>query len=178
MTVIAPKNRYELIRAMEFAFSLGSPVAVKYPRGTAYYELKGENKALELAKGEVIYKGEKVAIVGVGGMMKEANEAYNKLKAKGYNVTLVNPVFLKPFDKKMIKSIAKEHDVIITVEDNVYQGGFGQMIASYLRTNNIKCKIEVMAIDDEFVPHGKVDELIKRLKLDADSIVEKALKYL
>ncbi len=178
MTVIAPKNRYELIRAMEFAFALNAPVAVKYPRGTAYYELKGENGPLELGKGEVIYKGDKVAIVAVGDMMKDANEAYEKLKRDGHKVTLVNPIFIKPFDKKLIKSIAKEHDVIIVVEDNVYQGGFGQTVASYLRVNNIKCRVEIMAIDDRFVPHGKVDELKKRLGIDSDSIVEKALKYL
>ncbi|MCR4717595.1 MAG: 1-deoxy-D-xylulose-5-phosphate synthase [Lachnospiraceae bacterium] len=183
MTIIAPKNRYELSRAMEFAFSYDGPVAIKYPRGDAYYELKGDNRALELGKGEVIYKsgkekGNKIAIVAVGSMMKEANEAYLMLKEKGHLVTLVNPVFIKPFDKKMIKSLAKNHDVIITVEDNVYQGGFGQMIASYLRSVNSKTELQILAIDDKFVEHGTVSELRRRLGIDALAIYERAMKYL
>ncbi len=178
MTVMAPKNRYELSLMMEWAFKHDGPVAIKYPRGAAYYELKTDDRTIEYGKGEVIFKGKKVCLIAVGSMMVEAHEAYKALKKKGIEVTLVNPRFVKPFDKKLIKALGKEHDVIITVEDNVYSGGFGEAVAAYMRTENVKCKCEVMAIEDCFVEHGKVSELRARYRIDADAIVKKVEKYI
>lgn len=177
MTVMAPKNRYEMSRMLEFAVQYQGPVAIKYPRGSAYYELKEYQEPLELGKGEVIYQGRKVALICVGKMMEEGVKAYRRLAEEGYAITLVNARFVKPLDKGLIRQLAKSHDALVTVEDNVYQGGYGQMVAAYLRQKDLKCRITTLAVPDCFVEHGTVPELTHMLGIDADGIYKAVLSY-
>lgn len=178
LTVMAPKNRYEISRMLEFAVQYQGPVAIKYPRGSAFYELKELQAPIEYGRGEILYEGKKVALIPVGKMMEEGLKAYRRLKAEGYSITLVNPRFIKPMDEKLLYELAKNHDAIVTVEDNVYQGGFGQMVASFLRCNSLKCKISCLAIDDRFVEHGGVDELMQMLGIDAEAIYKTVMGYM
>lgn len=177
MTVMAPKNRYEMSRMLEFAVQYQGPVAIKYPRGSAYYELKEYQEPLELGKGEVIYQGRKVALICVGKMMEEGVKAYRRLAEEGYAITLVNARFVKPLDKGLIRQLAKSHDALVTVEDNVYQGGYGQMVAAYLRQKDLKCRITTLAVPDCFVEHGTVPELTHMLGIDVDGIYKAVLSY-
>ena len=115
MTIIAPKNRYELTRAMEWAVAYDGPVALKYSRGEAYYGLKEYNVEIEYGRSEMIHRGQKLAIVAVGNMVQEAEKVYDRLLADGTNVTFVNARFLKPIDTDMIDELSKDHKHIVAV---------------------------------------------------------------
>ncbi len=177
MTIMAPKNRYEMSKMLDFAVKYDGPIAIKYPRGSAFYECKQLQSPLYYGKSEVLYKGSRVALLPVGKMMEEGLKAYRRLKEEGMDITLVNPRFVKPIDEELIRALTKDHDLIVTVEDTVYQGGYGQTIAAYLRANNLKCKITSLAIKDQFVEQGTVEELMHMLKIDSEAIYDTIKNY-
>ncbi len=172
MTVLAPKNRYELTKAMEFACEHNGPIAIKYSRGDAFYGLKDYQEPIEIGKSEVIYSGKDVALIAVGNMVEVASMAYDILKAEGIHITLVNARFIKPLDETLLLDLTKEHTTIITLEEHVYQGGYGQAVSAFYMKNGCKdiC-VKNVAIEDHFVEHGSVSKLRERLGLDTSSIV-------
>ena len=172
MTVMAPKNRYEMSRMMEFAMNHKGPVAIKYPRGSAYYEMKQQQAPMEYGKGEIVHQGSQVALVCVGKMMETGYEAMVSLAQQNMDITLVNPRFVKPMDETLIAKLAKEHHTIITLEDNVLQGGFGQMVSAYLKGAGSECRVENLAIKDTFVEHGTIEELTQMLGIDKQTVVD------
>ncbi len=179
MTVIAPKNRYELTKALEFAMEYQGPVALKYSKGAAFYGLREQLEPIECGKSEILFKGSKVALIAVGNMVEEACKVYEALKEKGNEITLVNARFIKPLDETMLKSLAKEHEVIFTLEEQLFQGGYGQAVSSfYMRNHMNRIRVENIAIEDTFVEHGAVAALRKRLGLDAESVLQKIEQYL
>lgn len=177
MTIMAPKNRYEMSKMLDFAVNYDGPIAIKYPRGSAFYECKQLQSPLYYGKSEILYKGSRVALLPVGKMMENGLKAYHQLKEEGMDITLVNPRFIKPIDEELIRALTKDHNLIVTVEDTVYQGGYGQAIAAYLRANNLKCKITSLAIKDQFVEQGTVEELMHMLKIDAEAIYNTIKNY-
>lgn len=172
MTVIAPKNRYELTKAMEFAMKFDGPIAIKYSRGDAFYGLKEQLEPIEYGKSELIFEGEKVALIGVGNMVEVATGVYETLQSKGIDITLVNARFVKPLDEEMLTELAKLHSVIVTLEEHVFQGGYGQAVSAFYMNSGFK-DIEMInfAIEDTFVEHGSVDALRAKLGIDVDSVV-------
>ncbi len=179
MTVIAPKNRYELTKALEFAMEYQGPVALKYSKGAAFYGLREQLEPIECGKSEILFKGSKVALIAVGNMVEEACKVYEALKEKGNEITLVNARFIKPLDETMLKNLAKEHEVIFTLEEQLFQGGYGQAVSSfYMRNHMNRIRVENIAIEDTFVEHGAVAALRKRLGLDAESVLQKIEQYL
>lgn len=173
MTILAPKNRYELTKAMEFAVKYNGPIAIKYSRGDAFYGLKEQQELIEHGKSEVLFEGEQIALVAVGNMVEVAASVYDTLKEKGVNITLVNARFIKPLDEELLTDLAKNHHTVITLEEHVLQGGFGQAVSAFYMNSGVK-DIDVMnfAIDDSFVEHGSVNALREKLGIDADSIVK------
>lgn len=178
MTVLAPKNRYELTKAMEFAVDYDGPIAILYSRGDAFYGLKEIQEPIIKGKSEIIANGEKVALIAVGNMVEEVNTAYEKLQSEQKNITFVNARFVKPLDKELIDSLASTHDVMITVEEHVYQGGFGQMVSAYCMESGHDVKVRTVAIDDCFVEHGTIEQLRKQLGLNAESIYHIVKEYI
>lgn len=178
MTVLAPKNRYELTKAMEFAVDYDGPIAILYSRGDAFYGLKEIQEPIIKGKSEIIANGEKVALIAVGNMVEEANTVYEKLQSEQKNITFVNARFVKPLDKELIDSLASTHDVMITVEEHVYQGGFGQMVSAYCMESGHDVKVRTVAIDDCFVEHGTIEQLRKQLGLNAESIYHIVKEYI
>lgn len=179
MTIIAPKNRYELTKAMEYAVQFDGPIAVKYSRGDAYYGLKEKLAPIVKGKSEILFKGEKIALIAVGNMVEEAVAVYERLKAKGHTITLVNARFLKPLDEELLLELAKTHSVIITLEEEIYQGGFGQTVSAFYMQQQIKdVTVKNLAIYDTFVEHGEVSDLRKYLHLDADSIEREIMRHI
>lgn len=178
MVVLAPKNRYELTKALEFAVEYNGPIALKYSRGDAYYGLKDHLAPIVLGKSEVIYEGQQIALIAVGNMVEEAENAYSVLAEEGIYITLVNARFVKPLDEEMLLHLAHTHDVVITLEEHVINGGYGEAVAAYYGQKGI-CNFTVhnMAIPDIFVEHGSVRELRKRLNIDAQSVVEVVKSY-
>lgn len=178
MTVIAPKNRYELTKSMEFAMEFQGPVAIKYSRGDAFYGLKEQLAPIEYGKSEVLFQGEKLALLAVGNMVEVAYEAYERLVEQGYSITLVNARFIRPLDEEMLKKLAGEHEIIVTLEEHVLTGGYGQAVSAYYMQNRYRNRVRNLAIPDCFVEHGQVDELRAKYGLDASGVVQAVLEEL
>ena len=171
MSVFAPKNLWELMDGMEFALSYGAPIAVRYPRGEAYQGLKEFRSPIEFGKGEMLYKEKDIALLAVGSMVSTGEHVREKLKADGWNCTLANGRFIKPFDKELVDSLAKDHWLMVTMEENVLQGGYGLNITNYIHENYPHIKVVNIALPDSYVEHGNVSLLRKGLGIDSDSII-------
>ncbi len=173
MTIIAPKNRYELTKSLEFAVNYDGPIALKYSRGDAYYGLKEKLAPIEYGKSEMLFEGSHVALIAVGNMVEEAYEVYETLKEEGNEIALVNARFIKPLDTDMLMELATHHDIIVTLEEHVYQGGYGQAVSAFYANKGIShLKIKNIAIDDMFVEHGSVSELRSMLGIDKNGVLD------
>ena len=175
MHVCAPKNKWELSDMLKFAVNFGYPIAIRYPRGTAYDGLKEYRAKVELGRAEWIYREKEIALFAVGSMVKTAEKVRDALKAKGHEVSLINARFVKPIDEDAVKDAARTHTLIVTMEENVFDGGYGEKILKCINENEISCEILNIARPDCYVEHGNVEVLKKELRIDADSVVERIL---
>ncbi|MBR5337197.1 MAG: 1-deoxy-D-xylulose-5-phosphate synthase [Lachnospiraceae bacterium] len=175
MTVMAPKNKWELSDMMKFAIDFDGPIAVRYPRGQAYDGLKDFRAPVCYGKSEIIYKEKGIALFAVGSMVETAEAVRDRLREKGYEVSLVNVRFVKPFDKEVIRDMAECSDLLVTLEENVISGGFGEQFLEYVNEAHIGCPVLNIAVPDEFIEHGSVSQLKKHAGIDADSITERIL---
>lgn len=180
MTVMAPKNRYELSKMLEFALDYqDGPIALKYPRGTAYRGLKNKLAKIELGKSEILEEGDgSVVIFAVGSMVEEAEKTVTLLKEKNIECTFVNVRFVSPIDKECILEQAKKHTLVVTMEETVEQGSFGQKVATLCMKENVVCSFMNFAIPDTFVPHGAPQVLKEHIGLSADKMAEKIEKQI
>lgn len=170
LTIMAPKNRYELSQMMDFAISLDGPVAFKYPRGSAYYGMKEFRGPLELGKSEIIKEGKKVAIIGVGSMMEAAYETCLILEEEGMKPTLVNARFIKPLDVEMLIKLEQNHDLIVTMEENIASGGYGSAVSAWAGQRKTPVPILPISLPDIYLEHGNVAQLKDRYGLSADKM--------
>ena len=175
MTVLAPKNKWELSDMVKFAIDFDDPIAIRYPRGLAYDGLKEYRSPIRFAKSETIFKGTDVAILALGSMVKTAETVCRILKEHGIAATLINARFAKPFDGEVIKSLTACHHTIVTMEENVKSAGFGEHVAEYLEDNGIDLKLINISIPDAYVEHGNVDKLKEMLKIDALSVADRII---
>ena len=178
MTIMAPKNKWELSDMMKFAVAYDGPIALRYPRGAAYDGLKEIRQPIELAKSELIRKGSTVAIMALGSMVKTAVDVVKLLEAEGISATLINARFAMPFDKKAIKELPSEHSLLVTMEENVQSGGFGEHVTEYVKTNGIALEVLTVALPDCYVEHGNVEVLKKELHVDAESVAKRIIAVL
>ncbi len=173
LVIIAPKNRYELTKAMEWAVDYDGPVAIKYSRGDAYYGLKEYQLPFEYGRSEVIYEGKDIAVIAVGDMVKEAEKLYNRCADDNRNITLINARYIKPLDTELIDRIAATHRYLIIMEDGIKHGGYGAAVEEYIAEKGYRINVYTAAIEDSFVRHGKVDELLKLSGIDCDSVYDR-----
>lgn len=178
MNICAPKNKWELSDMLKFALKLEKPIAIRYPRGMAYAGLKEYRSPIEYGKSEWIYREKHIAIFAVGSMVKTGVEVREKLKEHGLEVSLINARFVKPIDKDMIVELIKEHSFVVTLEENVASGGFGEKVREYMAEIGATAKLLTCAIPDEYVEHGNVDLLKQEIGLDVDSIVKSVLEQI
>ena len=176
MTVMAPKNKWELSDMMKFAVGFDGPVAIRYPRGTAYTGLEEHRASIEEGKAEVIRTGTEIALLAVGSMVQTAEEVSALLQEKGRDVTVVNMRFVKPFDKELVYHLAQTHALLVTMEENVKTGGFGEQVLQYLEEEDCRSSVLTAAIPDRFVRHGSPASQKKAAGLDAETITERILK--
>lgn len=176
MIICAPKNKWELSDMMKFAVSLDAPIAIRYPRGEAYAGLEEYREAIELGKAEWIYRECEIALFAVGSMVKTAEEVREKLKDKGYMVSLINARFVKPIDREAVCDACSDHKLIVTMEENVACGGYGEKVLSCMKENVKDNDYLNISIPDAYIEHGNVSLLKKEIGLDADSIVERILR--
>lgn len=170
MTVMAPKNKWELADMLSFAVAFGAPVAVRYPRGLAYDGLREHRAPLVYGQSEMLCEESDIALFALGSMVKVAEEVRARLKEEGYQVTLVNARFASPLDTACIRRLAGRHTLLVTMEENVARGGIGERAAAFLCAQQLAMHHLNISIPDEFVEHGNVQKLHEALGLDAASV--------
>ncbi len=179
MSIMAPKNKWELSDMVKFAVNYGHPIAIRYPRGEAWAEMKEYRAEIVRGKSEVIYEENQIALLAVGSMVKTACQVRENLKNQGYGCTLVNVRFVKPLDTELLDRLAASHRLLVTMEENVLSGGFGEHAAHYLQTERGPehlPKILNIAIKDVYVEHGNVELLRQELGIDADSVTGRIIE--
>ena len=179
MTIMAPKNKWELSDMLKFAVKYEFPIAIRYPRGLAYDGLAEYRKPIIYGQSEMIFEESDIALLAVGSMVKTAETVRDILKNQyGRHVTLANARFVKPIDEEMVTYLSKQHKLIVTMEENVECGGFGEHVRKFVDEKKIETRVLVCALGDDYVEHGNVSILAKEVGIDADSIVEKILSEL
>ncbi len=173
MCVCAPKNKWELSDMMKFAVAYGAPIAVRYPRGNAYDGLKDCRAPIELGKAEWIYREWEIALLAVGSMVRTAENVRERLKDMGYGVSLVNARFVKPIDEEAVKEACRDHMLIVTLEENVSCGGYGEKVLDCMNRNRLQNRYLNISIPDAYIEHGDVEALKREVGIDADSIVKR-----
>lgn len=175
MTVFAPKNRYELYDVMKFSLNFEHPLAIRYPRGDAWDGEKEHRAPIEYGKSELLYEGEQVALIAVGSMVETAVQVKDYLEEAGLHATVVNARFVKPLDETMLDELANKHNMIVTLEENVLRGGFGEAVADYYMVKGSAVYVKHVGIPDEFVEHGNVTQLKTSMGMDPWAISAKIL---
>ncbi len=173
MHIMAPKNKWELSDMIKFAVGFGAPIAVRYPRGSAYDGLKDFRAPIAFGRSEVLYEEEDIALLAVGSMVKTAVTVRRALKDMGYSCSLVNARFVKPIDEEMVREMAQSHKLLVTMEENVESGGFGEKVRECLDELQTSCRLLSIAIPDEYVEHGNVSLLYQEVGIDADSVIKR-----
>ena len=177
MTVMAPKNKWELSDMLKFAIRQKSPVAIRYPRGEAYTGLEDYRAPIEMGKAEILEKGKEIAILAVGNMVRTAVQVTENLRNCGYEPTLVNMRFVKLLDMDLLEILREDHSLIVTMEENVKSGGFGEQVMTYYGSRPHSPAVRIVAIEDKFVPHGSVEDLMHQQQMDSASVTERILRW-
>ncbi|AWI51592.1 1-deoxy-D-xylulose-5-phosphate synthase [Actinobacillus porcitonsillarum] len=168
MTIMTPSDENEMRQMLYTAYTLNTPVAVRYPRGNAQgVELQPMNP-LAIGKGRILREGKKVAILNFGALLNEA-----KTVAEQYDYTLVDMRFVKPLDERLIAELAENHDYFVTLEENAIQGGAGSAVNEYLQSIGKIKPLMMLGIPDYFVPQATQQEAYEMLGLDAKGIEKK-----
>ncbi len=176
MTVLSPKNKWELEDMLKFALDFDAPVAIRYPRGKAFTLCEEYRAPVEYGKSERIYKGGDIAVVSVGHMFGEALQVCGDLKKEGFFPSLINARFVKPLDQDMIRELAGEHRLIAVMEENVKTGGYGEQVEAFVMEQGLPVTVLPLALPDAFVPQGSVAKLRESVGLDHESMTKKILQ--
>ena len=176
MTIMAPKNKWELSDMVKYAVDYEAPIAIRYPRGEAYDGLKEYRAPISLGKSEWIYRESEIVLFALGSMVKIAEKVRDALKEKGYACSLINARFAKPLDEETLRTITTNHKLIVTMEENVINGGMGEHVTEFYGQNEME-SVHVLniAIPDEYVEHGNVDILRKEVGIDAETITRRTV---
>lgn len=176
MTVMAPKNKWELADMLRFAVRLQAPVALRYSRGTAYEGLKEHREPIYYGKSEVIYQECDIALLCVGSMMENAENVYHILKKEGLSCSLVNARFIKPIDEELIRKLSEEHHLLVTIEENIRIGGYGEKVQEYVSEHCLDTEVLSLAIPDTYIEHGNVELLRCEVGLDAETMAKRIIE--
>lgn len=178
MTILAPKNLWELSDMIKFAVDYDGPIAVRYPRGEAYAGLKEFRAPICLGKSEVIHEGSRVALLAVGSMVKMAEEVQKQLKERmDMDAALVNARFVKPIDEELLRSFADTYELVVTLEENVKDGGFGERVLAFAEEEDLPFGVEIIALPDRFIPHGSVLYQMKQVGFTPEDICGRIEEY-
>ena len=175
MHIMAPKNKWELSDMMKYAVEFPAPVAVRYPRGEAYDGLHEFREPVVYGRAEVIYDESMIALFAVGSMVKTAVEVREELKSQGYSCSVINARFVKPVDEEAIVNAASHHRLIVTMEENVLSGGYGEKVREFIDRSHLDVDVLNIGIPDEYVEHGNVAVLKHEIGIDSASITAKIL---
>lgn len=172
MHVCAPKNKWELADMLKYGVAFGAPIAIRYPRGEAYDGLKEYREPIVCGRAEWIYREQEIALFAVGSMVRTAEQVREKLKAEGLQVSLINARFVKPIDEGAVREACREHLLIVTLEENVSAGGYGEKVLKLISDENMAVEYLQVALPDAYIEHGNVEKLKSEIGMDADSICQ------
>lgn len=175
MTILSPKNRWEMADMVRFCADFQYPVALRYPRGAAYEGLSAFRAPIVYGKSEILYEEEGIALIFVGHMAELAVQVRDRLKEIGYHCSLINARFVKPLDTEMLENLTKDHRLFVTIEENVLSGGFGEQVLHYVSRAKLDAGVRCIGIPDDYVEHGNVDLLRREVGLDAETIVKQII---
>lgn len=177
LLVVAPKDKTELEDMLAYAINYSGPIAIRYPKGDNLEDEDDSDIAvpIEYGKSERLLSGKDIAIIAIGSMVKIGQEVAKKLGDMGKDISLVNGRFISPIDKDMIDELAGSHSLLITMEENVRNGGFGQKVSDYLHDKHNSIRFINISVPDEFIDHGGIQELHQKYGLDPDSIVDRIM---
>ena len=173
MCLMAPKNKWELADMLKYTIDYEGPIALRYPRGEAYDGLQEFRAPVVYGKSELLYDECGLALVAVGSMVKTALQVREMLKGIGYSCTIVNGRFVKPVDEEMLQYLAADHSMIVTMEENVKSGGFGEKVLEYYNETGADVQVLQIALPDDYIEHGNVDVLKQETCIDAESIFKR-----
>jgi 1-deoxy-D-xylulose-5-phosphate synthase len=162
---MAPSDAEECRRMLSTAFHLGGPAAVRYPRGAALGETQPGLETLPVAKGELRRRGRRVAILAFGPMLKPALEA-----AEGLDATVANMRFVKPLDVDLVRDLARDHELLVTVEEHQIMAGAGSAVCEALAGLGLEKRVLLLGLPDRFIDHGDPAKLLSSVGLDAAGI--------
>lgn len=173
MIVMAPTDENECRQMLYTAYLQNSPTAVRYPRGKGIgIEPKKEMTALEIGKGKILRKGQNIAILLFGSLLKEAKDAADILDA-----SLANMRFVKPIDETLIRELSNSHNLLVTLEDNAIKGGAGSAVTEFLNKECIQIPVIQLGIPDEYIDHATREEQLESLNLSASGIVKQINQF-
>lgn len=175
MTILSPKNRWEMADMVRFCADFQYPVALRYPRGAACEGLSAFRTPIVYGKSEILYEEEDIAVIFVGHMAELAVQVRDRLKEIGYHCSLINARFVKPLDTEMLEALTKDHRLFVTIEENVLSGGFGEQVLHYVSRAKLDVGVRCIGIPDDYVEHGNVDLLRREVGLDAETIVKQII---
>ena len=168
MTVMTPADEDECRQMLFTAFQMNSPTAVRYPRGAGTgVTPQKEMRALTLGRGEIRRKGERIALLAFGSMLKPCMEAAEEL-----NATVVNMRFVKPLDSDLVESLAAEYKLLVTVEENTIMGGAGSAVAESLESKGISIPLLHLGLPDIFIDQGDPSQMLADCGLDKMGIIK------
>ena len=175
MTVMAPKNKWELSDMIKYAIAFDAPIAVRYPRGEAYDGLRDYRAPVAYGRSEMIYLEKGVVLFALGNMVRIAEQVRNRLKEQGVSCTLINARFAMPFDQECIREMAEKHSIFVTMEENVRSGGFGEHVESFILEEELPMNVVNISIPDCYVEHGNVELLKQEVGIDADTVYRRVM---
>jgi 1-deoxy-D-xylulose-5-phosphate synthase len=174
--LMAPSNGQELVKMLNTSNQIDqNPCAIRYPRGECENNINyDDEEILEIGKAKIIKKGSEVAILSYGAILSNVIAAVEQLKQKNIAPTVVDMRFAKPFDKKLVNNLVKDHKVMITIEEGAI-GGFGSILVNYLHDEGLvekyNLRLRSLFMTDKFIDHDSQQNMQKKSNLDADSIV-------
>ena len=174
MVVMAPEDENECRRMLQSAYEYQGPALVRYPRGCGPgVEVEGSRESLPLGTGTVVRRGQRAAILAFGSMVAAARQPALELDA-----TLVNMRFIKPLDGALVRELAATHELLITVEENVVQGGAGSAVAEYLSREGIAVRLLQLGLPDRFIEQGTQQQQLQEAGLDSQGITRQIVAVL
>ena len=177
LAVLAPKNKWELADMLKFAFSYDGPIAIRYPKGAASVRYRLHRAPIELGKSEELEAGEGILLYAIGSMVDVAEKVRRELLVYGIHVTVTNARFAAPLDKKYLLDAARKYDLIVTMEENVRSGGFGERVEDLLNEAGFQGRTMIVSLPDAFIPHGGRNLLLAENGLDAVTICDRIRRY-
>lgn len=169
MTIMAPKDKDELVNMIKFSHKYDSPIAIRYPRGKVA-QLNANYPEKDLLRWEVMKDGKSAVILAVGKMVETALFVSQNLEKQGISVKIINSRTIKPLDEEMLQSLSIYYDKIYTIEDNFVTGGFGSIVTNFLSDHQYKGEVKNFGFPDNFIEHGKVDLLYEKYGLSVKGL--------